>query len=152
MLSVSIYLVTIYCPVDITQTTDPGMPTALVTWPDIIANDTTGMVFNVTSNYTSGDAFSIGSTEVMYWVEGDEEIACSFNVTVEGKDNEKCRNRAIRHIIYSMYSSNHQFVLNQLIKLPCSLQFYCAKENSFFFKKHISQRYTWYMNHSLPQH
>ena len=48
------------------------------------------MVFNVTSTYTPGDAFSIGSTEVMYWVEaedGDILASCSFNVHVVGKVN-----------------------------------------------------------------
>ena len=66
------------------------MPTAVVTWPDAIANDTTGPL-NVTSDYESGNAFPIGTTEVTYWVEDEEGsvlASCSFFVTVVGKESE----------------------------------------------------------------
>ncbi|XP_072025148.1 adhesion G-protein coupled receptor G7-like [Amphiura filiformis] len=77
--------VDITCPDDIlNQPTDPGMPTAVITWPDVIANDTSGLL-NVTSNYQSGDAFPIGPTTVTYWVEdeyGHKRANCSFKITV----------------------------------------------------------------------
>ena len=63
------------------------MPTAVVTWPDVIANDTTG-ILNVTSDYQSGDSFPIGTTIVTYWVEDDNgniRASCSFHVNVVGR-------------------------------------------------------------------
>ena len=66
------------------------MPNAVVTWPDVIANDTTGLV-NVTSDYESGDAFPIGTTEVTYWVEDEDGSVlarCSFLITVVGNETK----------------------------------------------------------------
>ena len=59
---------------------------------------------NVTSNYTSGDAFPNGTTKVTYWVDGQKDVSCSFYVTIIGKILEGKRVVQHIHIIVMFFS------------------------------------------------
>ena len=48
-----------------TVNTDPGLPSAVVTWDTVTATDNSGYI-TLTSNYQSGDSFTIGITDVIY--------------------------------------------------------------------------------------
>ena len=66
--------------------TEPGLPTAVVTWNEPIVTDNSGL-YTVTQDYRSGSNFSIGSTLVTYSaVDARGNTAFySFNVTVIGE-------------------------------------------------------------------
>ena len=70
---------------NITVNTDPGLPSAIVTWDTVTAVDNSGFV-TLTSNCHSGDAFPIGDTDVIYTAidpSGSSERT-TFTVTVKG--------------------------------------------------------------------
>ncbi|XP_072048991.1 uncharacterized protein [Amphiura filiformis] len=74
-------------PDDITQRTDPGLPSATVSWNVPTASDNSGSV-RLTSNHNSGDNFPIGDTTVTYTATdmfGNQETE-SFTVTVRDKE------------------------------------------------------------------
>ena len=75
-------------PDDIITNTDPGEPTAVVTWIPPTATDNTGDIpLTLTSTYDPGDKFEIGITTVAYVVKdrsGNLAMA-SFTITVVGK-------------------------------------------------------------------
>ena len=74
-------------PNAVTQDTDSGSATAVVTWSETpTACGGTGAV-NVTSNRQSGDAFAIGTNTVTFTATDslDNVVTASFTVTVEGK-------------------------------------------------------------------
>ena len=56
-------------PTDFTVPTDPGKPTAVVTWNEPTASDNSNQMVTLVSNHQSGDAanpFPIGPTIVTY--------------------------------------------------------------------------------------
>ena len=69
-----------------TDITDPGQPSAVVTWdePEKVT-DNSGSV-TLTSNYQSGDAFPIGRTDVIYIAtdESDNIATVRFKLIVKG--------------------------------------------------------------------
>ncbi|XP_072181946.1 hyalin-like [Diadema setosum] len=73
----------ISCPADITQSTDPGLFSANVTWSDPYVTDNSG-VFTVTSTSSSGTVFPAGNTTVSITAEdfSGNEATCNFTITV----------------------------------------------------------------------
>ena len=68
--------------------TDPRVPTAVVSWQQPSATDNSGGTVTISSNFNSGDIFSIGKTNVTYTAtdaSGNEESA-SFTITVIGRN------------------------------------------------------------------
>ena len=65
--------------------TDPGLPSAIVTWDPVSVTDNSGST-TLTSNFQSGNAFPIGITNVVYTATDPSGniITTSFTVTVEG--------------------------------------------------------------------
>ncbi len=73
-------------PNDKTQSTDPGLPTSVVSWTEPTASDNSGSVTQ-TSSHNPGDVFPIGDTVVTYTAVdpyGNSKTK-SFVVTVEGE-------------------------------------------------------------------
>ena len=66
--------------------TNPGIATATVTWTEPTVTDNSGTAVSVSSNYRSGDRFTLGTTPVIYSaVDAHENNATySFDVVVEG--------------------------------------------------------------------
>ena len=72
-------------PSDITQNTDSGLATAVVTWTEPTATDNAGAV-TLTSSHSSGSTFGIGTTTVTYTAIDDagNTVSDTFTVTIEG--------------------------------------------------------------------
>ena len=73
------------CPLDITENSD-SRTTVNITWTQPTATDNSEAV-TLTSDYSPGDRFPIGTTTVTYTAtdaSGNNET-CLFNVTVVGK-------------------------------------------------------------------
>ena len=70
---------------NISVNTDPSLPSAVVKWDEVVSTDNSGSI-TLTSNFQSGDAFPIGSTDVVYTAtdQSGNSAAISFTVTVEG--------------------------------------------------------------------
>ena len=66
-----------------------GKATAAVTFTEPTANDNSGVAPQSSSTHSPGDEFTIGDTTVTYTFtdSGMNSADCSFNVTVNGKDN-----------------------------------------------------------------
>ncbi len=75
-------------PSDITQNTDAGVNSAVVTWPPPTASDNVG-VTSFTSPHNPGDTFALGTTTVTYTAldAAGKSSTASFTVTVS--DGEK---------------------------------------------------------------
>ena len=74
-------------PESLVVNTDPGMPTAVVSWQQPSAIENSGKSVTISSNFNSGDTFRIGITTVAYTVSdtsGNTESAM-FTITVTGK-------------------------------------------------------------------
>ena len=73
-------------PQNIDQSTDPGLDTAIVSWPEPTASDNSGYV-TLSSSHEPGDSFSIGDTTVTYTAVDpySNKAIKSFTVTVRGK-------------------------------------------------------------------
>ena len=67
--------------------TDPDLPSAVVTWDPVIATDNSGSV-TLTSSHRSGDTFYIGDTDVVYNATDPSGNIVSrwFTVSVKGKN------------------------------------------------------------------
>eukprot|EP00667_Euglena_gracilis_P000080 EG_transcript_80 len=80
----------ITCPNDIVQNTDPGLPTAVVTWPAPNATDNAGTP-TVTVTKAPGSVFPLGATRVTYQATDSQlnTAACSFTVTVQDKEKPR---------------------------------------------------------------
>ena len=72
-------------PSNVTQHTDNGLPTAVVTWTEPTATDNSGSV-TLTSSHDSGSTFNIGVTIVTYSAidETSNMVTETFTVTIEG--------------------------------------------------------------------
>ncbi len=72
-------------PANITQDTDPGLPTAVVNWTEPTASDNSGSV-TLTSSHVSGETFPIGVTIVTYTAVdyASNMITESFALLIEG--------------------------------------------------------------------
>jgi len=72
-------------PSDTTLTHDPGLTTAVASWPEPSATDTCGPV-TLTSNYDSGTSFAIGTTTVTYTATDQfgNIATASFTIMVTG--------------------------------------------------------------------
>ena len=75
------------CPSDVTQNTDAGLATAVVTWTAATATDNSGVAPTSTATHTSGDTFPIGATTVTYTFQDASlnTANCAFTITVNGK-------------------------------------------------------------------
>ena len=73
------------CPMDITDNSNYGT-TVIITWTPPSATDNSGQV-TLTSDYSPGDLFAIGTTRVTYTASDPSRNTAtySFNVTVVGK-------------------------------------------------------------------
>ena len=73
-------------PTDITQDTDNGLPTAVVTWIEPIASDNSG-IQTLTSTHEPGSLFDIGITTVTYTSTDPSGLVTTeaFSILVEGK-------------------------------------------------------------------
>ena len=74
-------------PEGLVVSTDPGLPTAVVSWQQPSATDNSGDPVTIASNFNSGDTFPIGITTVTYTAtdtSGNEESA-TFTINVTGK-------------------------------------------------------------------
>ena len=78
--------VIIGCPGSQTSPNDQGLATASVTWEEPTASDNSGSVM-LSATYDSGDAFPIGSTEVVYTAtdSSGNTVECSFSIVVSGR-------------------------------------------------------------------
>ena len=79
------YPVIIGIPANITQNTDPELPTAVVNWTEPTVSDNSGSV-TFTSSHVPGETFLIGFTIVTY-IAVDEDsnmIIESFAIVIEG--------------------------------------------------------------------
>ena len=67
--------------------TDSGLPNATVSWTPPTASDDSGEAVTLTSDYSPGDAFSIGTTTVTYTATDafGNTATSSFNVVVIGE-------------------------------------------------------------------
>ncbi|MBN2777226.1 MAG: HYR domain-containing protein [Bacteroidales bacterium] len=75
------------CPSNISQSSDGGACTAVVTWVEPTAADNCTSSGNLvwTKSHNSGDVFSAGTTTVTYSVQdeaGNNSLTCSFDVTI----------------------------------------------------------------------
>ena len=68
------------CPADITQDSDAGVCEAVVTWAAPTASDNCAVT--LTSDYSPGDTFPLGSTTVTYTAtDGNgQTVTCTFDV------------------------------------------------------------------------
>jgi|GEM_PF-6422503 len=75
------------CPLNIVQSSDPGLCTIAVTWTPPTVTDNVG-VTSLTSTHNPGDTFDLGETTVTYTAEDNEgnTSVCTFIVTVEDKE------------------------------------------------------------------
>ena len=75
------------CPNDLTQHTDPGLSTALVTWTDHTAVDNVDPNPVVSCTPVSGSEFAVGITEVVCKATdaNENQAKCRFTVLVTGK-------------------------------------------------------------------
>ena len=69
--------------------TDDSLPNAIVSWTPPTASDNSGEAVTLTSDYSPGDTFPIGTTTVTYTAtDSYGNIATStFDVVVTGKYN-----------------------------------------------------------------
>ena len=75
--------------------TDASLPNTTVSWTPPTASDNSGEVVTLTSDYSPGDTFPIGTTTVTYTamdVYGNM-ATCTFNVVVTGKYDKQLINR-----------------------------------------------------------
>ncbi|XP_070547322.1 hyalin-like [Ptychodera flava] len=72
------------CPLDQSGETPPDQMNAIVLWSEPTASDNSGVSPTLTADFSSGDSFAIGVTQVTYVAtDGSLNSAiCSFNVTV----------------------------------------------------------------------
>ena len=72
-------------PIDISQSTDATVATAIVTWTHPTASDNSGMV-TLTSSHNPGDTFNLGATTVTYTAvdAAANQVTDSFTVTITG--------------------------------------------------------------------
>ncbi|WP_159038651.1 HYR domain-containing protein, partial [Brumimicrobium mesophilum] len=70
------------CPANITQVSDPGVSTAVVTWIAPTATDNCSV--SLTSSHNPGDVFSTGTTTVTYTATdgAGNSVTCSFEITI----------------------------------------------------------------------
>ena len=74
-------------PASITQNTDSGLPTAVVSWTEPTASDNSGSR-TLTKTHSPGSTFNIGVTSVEYTATdpSGNEMVESFTIIIEGKD------------------------------------------------------------------
>lgn len=80
----------ITCPADITQSNDPGMCSAVVTYTAPVGTDNcAGAVTTQTAGLASGSTFPVGTTTNTFLVTdaNGSTATCSFNVTVVDSEN-----------------------------------------------------------------
>ena len=75
-------------PGDISQDTDPGAATAVVTWTPPTASDNVGVV-SFTSSHQPGDSFPAGVTTVTYTATDAAGNVCEDSFTITINDKEK---------------------------------------------------------------
>ena len=73
-----------FCPQNINQQIQFGVPSVIVTWNQPIASDNSGQTPNVQTTHQSGSSFRVGTTTVIYTFTDDagNEAICSFNVNI----------------------------------------------------------------------
>ena len=71
--------------------TDPGLPNATVSWTPPTATDNSGEAVTLTSDYSPGDTFAIGTTTVTYTATDTygNSASSSIIVVVTGKYNHQ---------------------------------------------------------------
>ena len=72
-------------PRHVTVNNDPGLPSASVTWNEMNITDNSGVV-TISSNYRSGESFSIGDTDVEFTATDPSGniLTATLKVTVKG--------------------------------------------------------------------
>ncbi|XP_033625680.1 serine-rich adhesin for platelets-like [Asterias rubens] len=77
-----------FCPQNINQQIQFGVPTVIVTWNQPVASDNSGQTPNVQTTHQSGSSFSVGTTTVIYTFTdaAGNEATCSFNVNIVSVD------------------------------------------------------------------
>ena len=72
-------------PKSLSVNTDPGLPTAFITWAEPTVTDNSGLI-TLTSTHNSGTNFGIGTTNVTYMATdaAGNMATFSFVVTVNG--------------------------------------------------------------------
>nr|XP_054749141.1 hyalin-like [Lytechinus pictus] len=77
------------CPDDITQSTDPAVNNASVSWTEPAVTDDRDNATISTDNYSPGDTFPIGSTAVMYTATdiSGNTVTCSFTVLIRDEED-----------------------------------------------------------------
>lgn len=73
------------CPSNITQSTDPGLCTAVVSWREpTVSDNVPGAIIIQTGGLPPGSAFPVGTSVITYLAEdlSGNTATCSFNVTV----------------------------------------------------------------------
>ena len=73
------------CPSDIQNDTQQDRNGSVVTWPDINVDEND--VYTLTSTYTSGDFFEVGTTTVVVSVVDSSNLndTCEFIVNITGR-------------------------------------------------------------------
>ncbi|XP_030830199.1 uncharacterized protein LOC588928 isoform X14 [Strongylocentrotus purpuratus] len=72
-----------YCPIDFTVYTEVGSTNRTIFWTESIASDATGLPVTLTSNYASGETFSIGNLTVQVIATDTFNNTASCNFTIE---------------------------------------------------------------------
>ncbi|XP_071786035.1 uncharacterized protein [Asterias amurensis] len=79
-----------FCPQNINQQIQVGVPSVIVTWNQPTASDNSGQTPTVRSTHQSGSSFPVGTSTVTYTFAdaAGNEATCSFNVNIVSVDNE----------------------------------------------------------------
>ena len=92
-------------PSNQTVNTDAGLPNATVSWTPPTARDNSGEAVTLTSDYSPGDMFGIGTTNVTYTATDSygNTATFTFNVVVTGKYDRQFLNKEIK--LYQLFKS-----------------------------------------------
>ena len=73
-----------FCPQNINQQIQFGVPSVIVTWNQPTASDNSGQTPNVQATHQPGSSFPVGTSTVIYTFTdaAGNEATCSFNVNV----------------------------------------------------------------------
>ncbi|MCG9911082.1 MAG: HYR domain-containing protein [Flavobacteriales bacterium] len=100
------------CPTNITTTSNPGICGASVSWALPSVSDNCAGVISLTSNFSPGDIFPVGTTTVTYTATdaAGNVITCSFTVTVTDTESPSIVNCPGDIIVGNLFNTCYQQV------------------------------------------
>lgn len=81
-----------FCPIDFPVYTEVGSTNGTIFWAEPIASDATGLPVTLTSNYASGETYSIGNLTVQVTATDTFNNTASCNFTIELIGMAACHN------------------------------------------------------------